>query len=125
MTPNAIITTLLFAVAIGTVAKASANDGNAPAAAPSTTLSNTASGTVAATRAASSTKNCRADEDTLRVLKLTTFDGGMRVDYEFVVSRRANWTNMNRPLLRQFGIRAAGTFCLPRDTRIVDENDYD
>lgn len=60
-----------------------------------------------------------------QVLKLTTFDGGVRVDYEFVVSGRATWTNMNRPLLRQFGIRAAGTFCLPRDTRIANESDYD
>jgi len=66
-----------------------------------------------------------AYEDRLRVLKLTTFDGGVRVDYEFVVSGRATWTNMNRPLLRQFGIRAAGTFCLPRDTQIADESDYD
>jgi hypothetical protein len=125
MTPNAIFTTLLFAVAIGAVTKASANDGNDPAAAPSRPLSRPASGTVAPTRAASSTKTCRADEDTLRVLKLTTFDGGVRVDYEFVVSGRATWTNMNRPLLRQFGIRAAGTFCLPRDTRIANESDYD
>ena len=125
MTPNAIFTTLLFAAAIGAGTKVSANDGNNPAAAPSKPLSRPASGTVAATRAASSTKPCRADEDTLRVLKLTTFDGGVRVDYEFVVSGRATWTNMNRPLLRQFGIRAAGTFCLPRDTRIANENDYD
>ena len=125
MTPNAIITTLLFAVAIGTGTKASAKDGNDLAAAPSKPLSGPPSGTVAATRAASSTKTCRADEDRLRVLKLTTFDGGVRVDYEFVVSGRATWTNMNRPLLRQFGIRAAGTFCLPRDTQIADESDYD
>ena len=125
MKPNAIITTLLFAVAIGTATKASANDGDDPAATPSKPLSRPASGTAAATRAASSTKTCRADEDTLRVLKLTTFDGGVRVDYEFVVSGRATWTNMNRPLLRQFGVRAAGTFCLPRDTRIANESDYD
>ncbi|MEB0060080.1 MULTISPECIES: hypothetical protein [unclassified Variovorax] len=125
MTPNAIITTLLFAVAIGTGTKASANDSNDLATAPSKPLSGAPSGTVAAARAASSTKTCRADEDTLRVLKLTTFDGGVRVDYEFVVSGRATWTNMNRPLLRQFGIRAAGTFCLPKDTRLADESDYD
>lgn len=125
MTPNAIITTLLFAVAIGTGTKASANDGNDLATAPSKPLSRAPSGTVAATRAASPTKTCRADEDTLRVLKLTTFDGGVRVDYEFVVSGRATWTNMNRPLLRQFGVPAAGTFCLPRDTRVANENDYD
>jgi len=125
MTPNAIFTTLLFAVAVGAGTKASANDGNDPAASLSKPLSRPAPGIVAATRAASSTKTCRADEDTFRVLKLTTFDGGVRVDYEFVVSGRAMWTNMNRPLLRQFGIRAAGTFCLPRDTRVADESDYD
>jgi hypothetical protein len=125
MMPNAIFTTLLFAVAIGAGTKASANDGNDPAAAPSRPLSRPASVTVAPTRAASSTKTCRADEDTLRVLKLTTFDGGVRVDYEFGVSSRATWTKMNRPLLRQFGIRAAGTFCQPRDSRIADESDYD
>ena len=125
MTPNAVFTTLLFALAIGTGTKASANDGNGPAAVPSKPLSRPASRTVAATRAASSTKTCRADEDTLRVLRLTTFDGGVRVDYEFVVSGRATWTNMNRPLLRQFGIRAAGTFCLPRDSQVASESDYD
>jgi len=125
MTPNTIFTTLLLAAAIGTGAKAWANDGDDPPAAPSKPLSWPATGHAAATRAASSTKTCRADEDTLRVLKLTTFDGGVRVDYEFVVSGRATWTNMNRPLLRQFGVRAAGTFCLPRDTRVADESDYD
>ena len=125
MTPNTIFTTFLFAVAIGAGTKASANDGNDLAAAPSKPLSRPASGTVVATRAASSTKTCRAEEDTLRVLRLTTFDGGVRVDYEFVVSGRATWTNMNRPLLRQFGIRAAGTFCLPRDTRVSEDIDYE
>jgi len=125
MTPNAVFTTLLFALAIGTGTKASANDGNGLAPVPSKTLSRPASRTVAATRAASSTKTCRADEDTLRVLRLTTFDGGVRVDYEFVVSGRATWTNMNRPLLRQFGIRAAGTFCLPRDSQFANDSDHD
>lgn len=32
---------------------------------------------------------------------------------------------MNRPLLKQSGLRAGGTFCLPRDTRLADENDHE
>jgi hypothetical protein len=80
---------------------------------------------VATPRTSSPTKICRADEDTFRVLTLTTFEGGVRVDYAFVRSGRATWTNMNRPLLKQFGIRAGGTFCLPKDTRLADENDAD
>lgn len=119
MIPNSIFTTLLFALVIGTGTNASANDGLEYQAQPSTSISQPV-----ATRL-SPTKTCRTDEDTLRVLRLTTFDGGVRVDYEFIVSGRATWTNMNRPLLRQFGIRAAGTFCLPRDTRTADEDDYD
>jgi hypothetical protein len=125
MTSNIVFTTFILALFIGTGAKASANDGSDRLAAPSKSFPRYASGTAARFRFASSTRICRTDEDTLRVLRLTAFDGGVRVDYEFVVSGRATWTNMNRPLLRQFGIRAAGTFCLPRDARMADENEYD
>ena len=125
MISNSIFTALVFALVFGPGTNASANDGPENRVQPSKPSSHIESGNVAAIRVSSSTKMCRADEDTLRVLRLTTFDGGVRVDYEFVVSGRATWTNMNRPLLRQFGIRVAGTFCLPRNTRIANESDYD
>lgn len=125
MTSNIVLTTFIFALFICAGVKASANDGRDRLAAPSESFSRSTSGPAAKTRLSSSTRICRADEDTLRVLRLTAFDGGVRVDYEFVVSGRAAWTNMNRPLLRQFGIRAAGTFCLPRDTTMADDNEYD
>ena len=66
-------------------------------------------------RAQAPEKVCRADEDTLRVLKLTAIEGGVRVVYRFPVSGAATWTSLNRPLLRQFGIRPGRTFCLPHD----------
>ena len=123
MTSTRILTAVLVASFIGAGAGASASD-TPEVPTPSAKPQRPARLAVAALRTASSTRICRADEDTLRVLKLTTFDGGVRVDYEFVVSGRATWTHMNRPLLRQFGIRAAGTFCLPKDTRTADD-DYD
>lgn len=60
-------------------------------------------------------KVCRAHEDTLRVLKMVAIEDGVRVEYQFAVSGASTWTNMNRPLLRQFGVRMGGTFCLPHD----------
>ena len=68
---------------------------------------------------------CRANEEAFRVLKLTTIEGGLRVDYEFVRSGQASWTNMNRPLLRQFGVRIGGTICLPRDPLSDESTDFD
>lgn len=60
-------------------------------------------------------KVCGTHEDTLRVLKMTAIESGVRVDYQFAVSGASTWTNMNRPLLRQFGVRPGRTFCLPHD----------
>lgn len=51
----------------------------------------------------------------MRVLKLTAIEDGVGVEYQFAVSGEATWTNINRPLLRQLGIRPGRTFCLPRD----------
>ena len=70
-------------------------------------------------------RRCLANEEAFRVLKLTTIEGGVRVDYEFVRSGTASWTNMNRPLLRQFGVRIGGTICLPRDPLSDETTDFD
>lgn len=43
-------------------------------------------------RMSSATKSCQADQDTFRVLTLTTFKGEARVDCAFVISGRATWT---------------------------------
>jgi len=75
--------------------------------------------------AARSTRHCRADEEAFTVLKLTTIEGGVRVDYEFVRSGQASWTNMNRPLLRQLGVRVGATICLPRGPVDADTTDFD
>ena len=74
---------------------------------------------------ATSVRHCRADEEAFTVLKLTTIEGGVRVDYEFVRSGQASWTNMNRPLLRQFGVRVGATICLPRGPVDADTTDFD
>jgi hypothetical protein len=70
-------------------------------------------------------RHCRSDEEAFTVLKLTTIEGGVRVDYEFVRSGQASWTNMNRPLLRQFGVRLGATICLPRDPVLDELTDFD
>jgi hypothetical protein len=70
-------------------------------------------------------RRCRSDEEAFRILKLTTVEGGTRVDYEFVRSGEATWTNMNRPLLRQFGVRVGATICLPRDPQSTDTTDFE
>jgi len=75
--------------------------------------------------AASSARHCRADEEAFTVLKLTIIEGGVRVDYEFVRSGQASWTNMNRPLLRQFGVRVGAAICLPRGPVDADTTDFD
>ena len=75
--------------------------------------------------AAASSRRCRSDEEAFTVLKLTAIEGGVRVDYEFVRSGQASWTNMNRPLLRQFGVRLGATICLPRDPAFDDVTDFD
>ena len=75
--------------------------------------------------AASSARRCGADEEAFTVLKLTTIEGGVRVDYELVRSGQASWTNMNRPLLRQFGVRVGATICLPRGPVDADTTDFD
>ena len=67
----------------------------------------------------------RADEEAFTVLKLTIIEGGVRVDYEFVRSGQASWTNMNRPLLRQFGVRVGAAICLPRGPVDADTTDFD
>jgi hypothetical protein len=36
---------------------------------------------------------------------MTAIEDGVRVDYQFVVSGRESWTNRNRPLLTQMGVR--------------------
>ena len=75
---------------------------------------------------------CQANDDTLKALGPTTVDGGLRaagcglrVDYQFSVFDRATWTHVHRPVLRQFGNRAAGAFCLPTGNRTGDGNGYD
>ena len=75
--------------------------------------------------AASSARHCRADEEAFTVLKVTTIEAGVRVDYEFVRFGQASWTNMNRPLLRQFGVRVGATICLPRGPVDADTTDFD
>jgi hypothetical protein len=75
--------------------------------------------------AAGPTRHCRSNEEAFRVLKLTTVEDGARVDYEFVRSGQATWTNMNRPLLRQFGVRVGATICLPRDPQSTDTTDFE
>ena len=75
---------------------------------------------VAPVGSASPVKKCGLGELTYRVIRLTAIEGGARVDYEYVVSGRATWTNMNRPLLKQFGVRAGGTFCVPRSALMGD-----
>ena len=60
-------------------------------------------------------KVCGTHEDTLRVLKLIAIERGVRVEYQFAVSGSSTWTTLNRPLLKQVGVRAGGTVCLPRD----------
>jgi hypothetical protein len=72
-----------------------------------------------------SAKSCRSDEEAFKVVKLTTVEGGKRVEYEFVRPGQATWTNMNRPLLRQFGVRVGATICLPRDPQSTDTTDFD
>jgi hypothetical protein len=70
-------------------------------------------------------RHCRSDEEAFTVLKLTTIEGGVRVDYEFVRSGQAGWTHMNRPLLRRFGVRPGATICLPRDPASDEDTDFD
>ena len=77
------------------------------------------------TTVAGSSRRCRSDEEAFTVLKLTTIEGGVRVDYEFVRPGQASWTNMNRPLLRQFGVRVGATICLPRDPTSDETTDFD
>ena len=60
-------------------------------------------------------KICGTHEEALRVLRLTAIERGVRVDYQFAVSGSSTWTSMNRPLLKQVGVRTGGTVCLPRD----------
>ena len=63
-------------------------------------------------------RKCGPNEEAVRTLRLTAIEDGVRVDYEFVRPGPKTWTNMNRPLLKQFGIRVGGTFCLPRDALV-------
>jgi hypothetical protein len=62
--------------------------------------------------------SCGPNEEPVRTLRLTAIEDGVRVDYEFVRPGPKTWTNMNRPLLKQFGIRPGGIFCLPRDALV-------
>lgn len=71
------------------------------------------------------TRKCRSDEDSLRVLKMTAIEDGVRVDYQFVVSGRESWTNMNRPLLTRMGVRQGRSFCMPHETPSADVVDTD
>lgn len=66
------------------------------------------------------TPKCRSNEDSLRVLKMTTIEDGVKVDYQFVVSGRESWTNRNRPLLTQMGVRQGRAFCMPHETQSAD-----
>ncbi len=125
MTPLSIVSTFAFTLALGAGTIAAADPGSAHQALPTQPGPRPAPASGLRTGLSSPRPTCRRGEDTLRVLKLTTFDGGVRVDYEFVVSGRATWTNMNPPLLKQFGIRAAGLFCLPKEAQAADEVDYE
>ena len=78
-----------------------------------------------ASAAARPVRACRIDEEAFKVLKLTAIEDGVRVDYAFVRSGAATWTNMNRPLLRQFGVRVGATICLPRGPDSSDTIDFD
>lgn len=75
--------------------------------------------------AASPDRHCRTDEEVFTVLKLTTIEGGVRVDCAFVRSGHASRTKMNRPLLRQFGVRVGATICLPCGPVDADTTDFD
>ena len=66
-------------------------------------------------------RKCGANQEQFRALRLTTIsEDGVRVEYEFVRPGPGTWTKTNRPLLKQFGIRAGGTFCLPRDRLLAE-----
>lgn len=125
MRPFSIVSTFIFTLALGAGTIASAHPGSALQVSPTRPGLLPAPAPGLRIGLSSSRPTCRRAEDTLRVLKLTTFDGGVRVDYEFVVSGRVTWTNMTPPLLKQFGIRAAGRFCLPKETQAADEVDYE
>jgi hypothetical protein len=95
------------------------------AATPAAAQPNSASRVKQKRTANGSAKSCRSDEEAFRVVRLTTVEGGKRVEFEFVRPGQATWTNMNRPLLRQFGVSVGATICLPRDPQSTDTSDLD
>jgi hypothetical protein len=106
MSHKIVIYLWILALGLSTVALAHA----APPAVPTRTS--------AATGVTTAERKCGPNEEPVRTLKLTAIEDGVRVDYEFVRPGPKTWTHMNRPLLKQFGIRTGGIFCLPRDALV-------
>jgi len=59
-------------------------------------------------------RRCGHNDEKVTVLRVTAVEQGLPVEHAFVRPGPATWTNANRPLLKQLGIRPGGTLCLPR-----------
>jgi hypothetical protein len=67
-----------------------------------------------ATSVPQSARRCGHNHEKVTVLRMTAIEQGLPVEHAFVRPGPGTWTNANRPLLKQLGIRPGSTLCLPR-----------
>ena len=68
---------------------------------------------------------CSQGDEAYYALKLTKFNGGIRVDYVVVASGERTWANMNSELVRQFRVKEGTQFCMVQTKRPAEWVDYD